>query len=298
MSLSSLVRRTLRGIREHLYLNFVAAGVIATSLVLLGVFVLAVVNLRLMVGTWEQDAHLSAYFQEGQGEAAREAARQAVAGRPEVADVRYVTEADARAWLTERTPDLAPVLGELGEDALPASLEITLKSDHTSAADIERFAGTLTEVGVFADVDYGQEWVSRLATFLSLLTALGTALGIIICIATLFLVGNTVHLVVNQRRDELEIMRLVGATDTFILGPFLVEGALQGAAGGLGAVGALYAIHRGLLAGASQLLTLAVGAQGIQFLSGSTLALLALAGVALGMLAAAGAVQRFLRTLP
>lgn len=298
MNVLRLLSRTWRGVREHLYLSFVSVGVIATSLTIVGVVAMAVLNLRTVVGAWEADVHVSAYLKDGLDEAGRQAALAAVQARPEVVSARYVSSADAQAWLTQRTPDLAPVLTELGADALPASVEITLRPESASGAAITAFAGSLAEGGAFTEVDYGQEWVARMSSFISLLTALAGALGGIGAVATLFLVGNTTHLVIHSRRDELEIMRLVGATDSFILGPFVVEGLLQGLAGGTLAVAALWAVWRAVGAGAAQLLSAAVGGGGLSFLSAPWLLVMVLVGGALGALAAGLSARRFLGRLP
>lgn len=293
-----LLARTLRGFREHLYLSGVSAGVIATSLVLLGALSLAASNLRVALGTWEQDVHLSAYLRDGVDDAARTQLQEAVAGRIEVAEVQLVTEAEASEWLTARMPDLTPVVTELGPSALPASLEVTLRPQYTSPERIAAFAASLGESPAIEEVDYGQQWVARVRTFVSLLGAVGVVMAVIVCVATLFLVGNTTHLVVHARRDELEIMRLVGATDRFIVSPFLLEGAIQGVVGGLLAVGVLYGVYRGVLVGAADLFTVAVGDSGLRFLPVPLLGAMVVGGGAIGVLAAWVTVRRALRTLP
>ena len=127
---------------------------------------------------------------------------------------------------------------------------------------------------------------------------LGLALGVIIGVAALFLVGNTINLVVLARRDELEILRLVGASDTYILGPFLVEGVVQGLlAAGL-ASGLLLGVHHGLLVQLSEVVPVAFGATSLTFLPATMLLALAVGGVAIGALPAWVAVRRFLAGLP
>ncbi|MFZ5475795.1 MAG: cell division protein FtsX [Myxococcota bacterium] len=290
--------RAIRSVREHTYLSVVSTGVITAALLLIGIYGLVMFNLRSLVGTWEQDVHVSAYLRADATPEAHAAVQQALVARPEVESVRYVSEADARGWMSERMPELGPVLDDLGEDALPASLEITLRREHTSPTALAAFVGTLQSMGSFEDIDYGQEWVARFNTFLSLLTAMGVVLGGFIGVAALFLVGNTIHLVVYSRRDELEIMRLVGATDGYILSPFLVEGALQGAVGATLALAGLYGVHRGLVLRLHEVLAMALGDQTLRFLPLPWIAALAGLGLALGVGAAFGAVRRFLGKLP
>jgi cell division transport system permease protein len=294
----SAFARALRGMREHTYLSVVSTGVIAAALVLVGIFALALVNLRAVVGAWEQDAHISAYLKADLAPAAHPALVQAVAGLPDVADVRYVASADAHAWMIGEMPDMGPVLAELGDGTLPASIEITLKREATSPERMAAFVDQLRGAGAYSDVDFGQEWVTRFNTFLSVVTALGVAVGGFVAVAALFLVANTIHLVVYTRRDELEIMRLVGATDGWIVAPFLVEGALQGVLAAMVSIGLLYGVHAGLLAQMDAMLAVGLGTDDVRFLSPLWLGGLVAAGVALGTGAAWGATRRFLSRLP
>lgn len=299
------LRRVFRGIHEHFYFFVVSTGVIASALVLLGLFAMVVRDVNAMVGSWQADQHVSAYFAAGVTPEVEAQMQQLVAGRREVAKVDLVTSADAAAWMTERAPDLAPVLKELGPSALPGSLEITLQPEATSPEKMDAFVASLKSQGVgdggvgpiWEDVDYGQDWVARVHTFLSLLTALGVAFGAATVVATLFLVANTIHLVVHARQDELAILRLVGATERYILGPFVAEGVLQGLIGGLVATAVLYGIHQGLLVQLHSLLALAMGTAPT-FLPAAQVVVLVAMGVALGAGAAWGAVRRFLAGLP
>lgn len=298
MSLANSVLRALRGIREHVYFTLVSAGVIATALLMIGIFALVTGQLRRLVATWETDAHVSAYFGAATTEDRREEVRRSVAMRPEVAAVAYVSETEATRWMVERTPEIADVLTGLGPGVLPASLEITLNPDWTAPEATATFVASLQGMGGWEDIDYGQEWVARFHMFLSVLSILGMVLGAIVVVATVFLVANTIHLIVHARRDELEILRLVGATDSYILGPFLVEGAIQGVAGaGLG-LGALYAVHQGVILRAHALVAQAMGNADLPFLDGGAVAALSLAGVSLGVAGAWGAVSRFLNQIP
>jgi cell division transport system permease protein len=290
--------RTVRGLREHTYLAIVGTGVITAALLLLGMFALVTSNLRVLLGSWERDVHVSAYFRPGLTPDVHTAALQALTARPEVKSVSYVSQAEARTWMQEKMPELGPVLTDLGDGALPASLEITLQPAYTNAAALATFVQSLQQGGSYEDIDYGQEWVTRFSTFLSVTTALGVALGGFIAVAALFLVGNTIHLVVFARRDELEIMRLVGATDRYILAPFLMEGALQGAVGATLATLGLWAAHQGILSRLQDVLALALGDTGLTFLPPAAIAGLYATGIGLGVGASWGAVRRFLGRLP
>lgn len=295
--MTPMFARALRGLREHTYLAAVSGGVIAAALVLLGVYGLVVVNLQTVVSGWQQDVHVSAYFLPTVSAEEQAAARSELAGRPEVEKVELVTNEQAAAWMKERMPEVEPMLAELGPTALPASLEVTLKAGHTSPAAMDAFAASLQATSRFAEVDYGREWVERAAGFLGTLQVLGAVLGSILVLAALFLVGNTIHLVVYARRDELEILRLVGATDAYILTPFVIEGALEGALASGVALVVLQAVHRGVLSRLHDAVPVTFVDQGFQFLpAGPVVALVGL-GIGIGVGGSWVAVRRFLSRL-
>lgn len=297
MSLWTTFGRALRGIREHLAFTALSTGVIACALLLVGFFLLISGQVRQVVGAWESDAHISAYFKPGIPADRREQVRADLAGRPEVGAVEYVSEAQARTWLVSRTPELGPVLDGLGGEVLPASLEITLRDGAAGDGGVSRFVTALQAMDVWDDVDFGQEWVARFHTLISLASVLGSALGGVVLIVTIFLVANTIHLIIHARRDEVEVMRLVGATDGFIQGPFLVEGALQGLVGALLGVGALWATHQGVLLKAHALIAVATGEDTLPFVAPGVVVGLIVGGVVLGLGGAWTAVNRFLRQL-
>lgn len=292
-SLRHILRRALRSLWENLYLNLMASLVIAASLLLIGVYLTVQYNLNAIVDSWDRDVHISAYFRPEVSVERRLALREELQSRREVSQVQYISEAEAQAWLKERVPDIGPVLQELGETALPASLELTLVGAEANPESIRRFAEELPSTD-FEAIDHGQEWVERFNAFLSLLKLLGAVLGALIGVAALFLVANTVHLIVYNRRLELEVQKLVGATNGFIMAPFLIEGLFHGLVGGMVATLGLFGVHRGLVVRLQEALQLGLAGE-LAFLPTSWVLGLVLLGLCLGVLASAMSVQRFLQ---
>lgn len=294
--LRHIMRRASRSIWENLYLNTVAAGVIAASLLLLGVYVSTLLNLNSIVDTWNKDTHISAYFDADLSEQEQLSMRDQIFAMPQTTEVRYVSQSDARDWLTQRVEGIEDTLEDLGNDALPASLEITLNQNASTASEIENFANQLREQG-FNELDYGVEWVEKFNAFLQLLQMLGVLLGGLILIAATFLVTNTVHLVVYNRRHEMDIAKLVGASNLFIILPFLFEGIVQGLIGSLTAITGLWIIHQTLAIRLQEALLLEIAGE-LHFLNTQQLLLISIVGISLGFLAAFIASTRFLRQAP
>jgi cell division transport system permease protein len=294
----NVFRRALRGMREHTWLSFVSTSVLTMALVLAGGFALGVLNLRVVLSSWEQDGHVSAYLRADTSSGTIEGIRASLAQRPEVAEVSFVSEEEARSWVAKEMPEVAPSLGDFAQGTLPASFEIRLKPEHSGPEALRAFTEQLRSIGPWTDIDSGEAWLTKFSAFVDAATLVGGSVGALVVVAALFLVMNTVSLVVYARRDELEIMRLVGATDGYILGPFVLEGALQGLAATAVALGALWG---GYLALAQQLagtMQVALGADRLAFLPTPALVALGIAGVGVGSLAALLSVRRFLARVP
>ncbi len=295
--MAHILRRAMRSLWENLYLNLVATGVIAASVLMLGVFLMVMYNLNAITHSWASDVHVSAYFRQDVPVERCFEIKEQVAAMPGVEAVQYVSEADAQAYLIERIPETEPVLAELGEGVLPASLEITLEPSMAREQGIQEMAAAL-QLAELAEVDYGQQWVERFNSFLNLLRLLGLVLGGLIAVAAVFLVANTIHLVVFSRRTELETMRLVGATDDTIMAPFLLEALVQGAVGsGLALLG-LLAVHRWVILRLQDALDLSLAEDPLAFLPLDYTLSMVLVGVVLAVLGAWTAVNRFLAKAP
>ncbi|HJN72308.1 MAG TPA: permease-like cell division protein FtsX [Myxococcota bacterium] len=294
--LGHLIRRALRSLRENIYLNLVATGVITAAVLLAGVYLGIMVNLGRVVDSWDRDVHVSAYFYTDVPVDRRFEVKDDISNLPAVADVRYVSEEEAAEWLMVKVEDVGPIIEELGPSVLPASLEIKLRESSTRPGDIATFVDSI-DAADFEYIDYGQEWVQRFNTFLALLQVLGIVLGSLIFTAAVFLVGNTMHLVAYARRQELETMKLVGATWTFVAVPFILEGALQGFVGSLLALLGVFVLHKALVNQLQDTLSLSVD-DGMMFLPLQYVAVLLLAGVVLGVVGCSTSIFRFWSQAP
>ncbi|GAC1340891.1 MAG: permease-like cell division protein FtsX [Myxococcales bacterium] len=274
--------------------SLVSVVTIALALFLGCAFAAGILGARALLRSWGAEASLTLYLDPAQGdEQARSLAERVRAENPGLETV-FVGRAEALSRLRVELGDLGPALDGLSQNPLPATLELRPRAP-LSAAALRALAAELRGLPGVNDVDYGREWLDKLeALGRALRAAGGLALALVVGSA-LLVVANTIRLAVYARRDEIEIMKLVGATDAYVRLPFLLEGALQGLLGATFALGGLACLERWILPRAAAAFAFASGVPA-PHLRPETLLLLLACGALVGFLGSYLAVARFLRT--
>ena len=203
-----------------------------------------------------------------------------------VESVRVVSKQEAMERFRAGVGRGGALLDGLGENPLPASLEITLVPERRSPAGMAVVVEALTGLPGIDELASGQDWVEGYLRFVALIRGLAFGLGAILVLATLLIVANTIRLAFYARRDELDILALVGASRTFVRVPFLLEGTVQGFAGGLLALLVVWGTYELVLPEVRSGLELLVGRAELHFFSGAQAAGLVGAGAGLGLLGA------------
>jgi cell division transport system permease protein len=284
------LRRALVNLWRAPLPSLLAVITIALALFLGGSLAFTVVGARALLASWGAQPAVTAYLDRAlSDEQARGVADQVRAVAPET-EVVFVSPAQALDRLRVQLGELGGALDGLSRNPLPATVELSPRR----GGDLRALAGRVSQVAGVAEVDYGREWVDRLEALGSALRGFGTASLALVGLAALLVVANTIRLAVYARRDEIEIMKLVGATDRYVRAPFLLEGAVQGLCGAALAVSGLLAVQRLLLPRAAAAFAFASGAQA-PHLSAQHCALLAAAGALVGLCGSYLAVARFLR---
>ncbi len=158
-----------------------------------------------------------------------------------VKTVEYISKEKALTELKSGLPGGGDIFDGLDENPLPASFEITLKEPHREADRMGVVVERLKAFDWVGEVQYSREWARKFSAFLSFIELVALLIGVFLMVATIFIITNTIRLTVYARRDEIEVMRLVGASDVFIKAPFFAEGVIQGVGGGVIAFGILIA---------------------------------------------------------
>jgi cell division transport system permease protein len=287
--LRHFVRSAWLGLRGSPLPAAVAVATIAMSLFLVGVFALLLSNMSGILDRFGREVRLTAYVEAGLGSDAERALLERARRAPGVAKAEWVSREAALERFRQRLGGDSALLEGLEENPLPASIEIELAAPERSAEGLARVKRTLEGLPGIAEVSHGHAWVEGYARAIALLRAAALALGGVLGLAALVIVTNTIRLAVYARRDEIEILMLVGATRTFVAIPFLLEGLVQGTLGGLIALGLLYGSFS-LLGGSLQgALTFLLGHAEPVFLDAGGCGALVAAGAGLGAVGSAAA---------
>jgi cell division transport system permease protein len=287
------LRKALGNIWTNPFLSLVTLSTIAISMLILGLFSLIYLNVQQSLHQLGGELQITAYLQETISPEQAKVLRSKVADWPEVEEITYISKEQALARFRSQLREYAGILEGLKENPLPASLELTLMPQYGRSGNIKELSTRLGRLTGVAEVQYGRKWMAKLRVFVEVMKLVGITVGGLVLIATIFVISNTIRLTFYSRREELEIMRLVGATDFFIKAPFLIEGLLHGLGGALLAAGGLSLLILFLFSHLDLPLRLAVMAGSLP--TGQLVAGFLGLGLLLGVLGSMVSLRRFLR---
>jgi cell division transport system permease protein len=242
-------RRARRGMLREWRLHALSVFSLAVAFVCLGAALLVVTNLMAVEERWAHAGRASIYLKDNATQADVEDFKAALGRVPGIANVRYVSSGQARAEFGAQEVTGHAELAALPVEAFPASVEIDVRPDMADA-ELGSIVAKIKKLPMVDDVETYQKWTDRLARLVRGGVGAAAVLAVVVFGAVLAVVGSTIRLALQRRRTEVEVLRLVGATDSFVKGPFVLEGSAQGAMGATAAIallGVLFFIVRGRL---------------------------------------------------
>lgn len=244
------VREALLSFRRAPILSILAVTTIGFALFVVGLFALVALNLRDTLTEIAERVEIVLYMTRGTPVEVATVAIGDIQAFPEVESVTYVTEDQALEQAREELAEFRGVFSDLTTNPLPASLEIRLKPGFRDSENVTAVAERLEGFRFAEDVRFGGDWVEKLDSLRRIAGIVGLFIGIAFAAAAVIIIGTTIRMTVLARGREIQIMRLVGATDGFIRRPFLLDGAIKGALGGALAIllnyGAYLAVNQNL----------------------------------------------------
>ena len=286
----SPIQRAWRGGKNDWRLHVLSIFSVAVAFVCLASALLVVVNIHALQTRWAKAGRASVYLQASASPAQISIIEKALRGTPGVKNVRFVSSEAARAELTSRAED--ELLSALPAEAFPASLEVMI-SDDADSRRVDALAANLAKLPAVETVETYQSWTQKLSGLLSGGVSAALLLAIVVLAAVVSVVGSTIRMALQRRSVEVEVLKVVGATDAYVRRPYVIEGAAQGAIGAFLAIllmGVLFLlVRRGVDSQVSVLL-------GVEpsFLPWQMVLSMVLLGGVLGALAAYGSLRRLL----
>jgi cell division transport system permease protein len=290
------LKKAYRDIRRNILVNGVSIGIIVFSLLIISTFLVILVNLNRLLVHWEGKIQVISYVKDGLSPREMEKLKRHIREMKEVRSIKYVSSSDATLLFKRFFGNQTGILEGLDVDILPASFEVQLRREFHGDRGIKEFVKNLSQLKGITDVQYGREWITRLSTIVHLLRWVQWIVGGILFLAISFIISNTIKLSIYARKEEIEIMRLVGATDGYIKVPFVIEGLFQGVSGGILSLGLAFLLYQSFLLKSGPFIKASLGPIEFSFLPWSSIGGVILVGVILGFLGSYLSLARFLKT--
>ncbi|HEX5726111.1 MAG TPA: permease-like cell division protein FtsX [Longimicrobiaceae bacterium] len=281
------LREVLTAFRRTPLLALLSVVAIAFSLFVVGLFGLTAFNIRRAIERVEERVEVVAYFLDDAGEMQVQLAQEEVRALPEVLEVRHVTRTEALATAMAEMDEFKEVFSDLEQNPLPASLEVRLKPGARDPQSVQRVARRLEAYPFVEDVRYGRDWLEKIFLIRRIAAGAASVIGGAFALVAAIIIATAVRISVFARREEISIMRLVGATDGFVQHPFLLEGFIAGVLGGALAAGLTFAFFRIVDQWVFE----------ISWLPGPWVPLFVLVGTVFGFLSSLVAVRRHLQAI-
>lgn len=233
-------KRAIKDMSENAFLHIVTMITIALSILIASSIGLLFSNANDVMNGWKEGIRIMAYVAPATGEQELAETRRTIEKMNGVREIKFISKEEALEDLKVQMKRQMSLIENLDRNPLPDSFEVQVVPGGQTWEKIETLAAHIESLPVIDSVEYGQAWLGRLANIFNLFQFIGITMGVLFFMVTVFIIANTIRLALYSRREEIEIMRLVGATDAFIKIPSYISGLIQGAVGGVAGLIILY----------------------------------------------------------
>lgn len=276
------------------YVTVTATGIISIILLVLGIFLLSFYNLNIFTDALKEDMQVIVYLKKNVSPNMIKTVEKKIKDFEEIQDVAFISKDRALNRLMQDMSGIREIVRELEANPLPNAFRISLVKEARTPEGIKRLVDKFRSIKEIEDVDYGKELVERLDVFVSTLRLIGIVIGVIIIFVVLFVVSNTVKFTLFTRRDEIEIMKYAGATNSYIKFPFVIEGGVLGLVGAICSVGLLFLTYEFIIYRIPQEAYRWLGEVEFTFIPYELMIAIVCAGVILGSLGSWWSVRKYL----
>ncbi len=240
----AVFRQAGRNLRQTWTSQLMTFLTVSLSVLIFAFFYLIYTNMLGAGDRLSDDLRLVVYLEDEPGPEMQEQLRRKINNFDKTEEIRFISSAEAYERFAEQLGEDSDVLTDMPSDFLPPSIEVVPLKSLRGYNQVKLFSEYLAKLPGSEKVQYGQEWVERFYYFTRLLTIVVLLSGTLLILTATFMVAYTIRLTIMGRQDELELLKLVGATNSYIRTPFLLEGLIQGFMGSIIGLTALYTLFQ------------------------------------------------------
>ncbi len=286
--------RAILNIRQNLLVNILTVCTISLSVLIFSLLLLLYINLEKVTDQWSEKVQVTAYFDHELTADEQKVIITGIKSLDGTYKTTYVSKNEALKRFRDRLKGQDALLEDVSADILPSSIEIQLKKGFRGGEALNAYTEGLKKIQGISEIQFGEDWVRRFNNFMDFMKLLGLFVGGFLVLAVIFIVANTIKLTIYSRKDEIELLGLVGATRMFIKIPFLIEGVLQGAAGAVLAILALFGLYYGFLHNTGNFISFNPVEGNVVFLPDAYVAGIFAGSIILGFLGSITSLRRFI----
>ncbi|MFQ5455609.1 MAG: cell division protein FtsX [Nitrospirota bacterium] len=231
MNLSYFFHEFIRNIRENRFITFIVTAIITSTLLIFSLFFLIYYNFQHKIYSLKGEIKFIAYLKEDISEQEVNSIKDSLDKDKIISKIEFVSPKDASEKLKEYLTNEKEIIQNIGEDILPPSFEININQDHLISDEVIPLVERIRKIKGIEGVQYNSKWIDKLNLLGGLLKIIIMSIGTILGAAIIFIISSTITLLLYNRREEIKIMKLMGATDRFIKFPYLLEGSFLGLTG-------------------------------------------------------------------
>jgi cell division transport system permease protein len=237
------VETALKSLWHEKWINLLTILSISIGLLIISTFVTITQNLDSVLKRWSRDFGLVVYLKDGLSKETEDTLKAFFQHDPDIAEIRYISKDQAMQVLRETLGKQSSVLEGFESNPLPSSFELALKREVLYPAYVERKASEIKQLNGVEEVQYGEKWLSSLSTLANIMKVSALFLGGAVFIAIAFITYSTIKIFFYRRKDEIETLKLLGASRSFIRLPFVLEGLFIGVLAGVVSAFALFGVY-------------------------------------------------------
>ncbi len=240
MAFSFSLAYTLKSLFKEKWINLLSVITVASSLLIISLTLLFLYNIELFTSRLPERFAMVVYLKDSLSEQETQGVLASIKKRQDIESMRYISKDAALKELKQTLKDASPILEGLDQNPLSPSVEVKLKKDSVTATTAKNISDSLRTIPGVDDVSYGEKIAEAMYLLKTSSRNTSITLFAIIFCGVIFVIYSTVKILFYRKKEEIEILKLLGATAGFIRMPFLIEGGVIGLLGGIvGAIGAL-----------------------------------------------------------